>query len=361
MKTLQSKILIVPVAFLLVGCQIPYDPSAQASASTTPANVGNGRGKAAPDGGTASTTNEAACSIPVRTTITPPRLKKIVAVSRFENRTSYSSGGQYSLDDGMADQLSDALVQSGCFTVLERQTLSDVVDEQKLANSGLATKSQSAQSGKLVNAQILIKGTITEFEANSGGSGHSVTIPTSIFGGGVGGGVSVGNKRSEAHVGLILKLIDTTTGEVLDSQRVEGKATSGSFGIGFDSSVASFKSDSFKTTPLGKATQTAIDDAVFKIASRLKDVPFQARVIKINGEDELLISGGSRTGVSEGDAFTLYSVGESLVDPTTGEQLGTELAKKGSVKVTHCEEKYAKASSEKPLTGIKVGDIVKVQ
>ena len=283
-----------------------------------------------------------------------------MAVSRFENKSGYGGGGQYALDDGMADQLSDALVQSKCFTVVERQTLADVVDEQRLANSGLAKKAQSAQSGKLINAQILIKGTITEFEANSGGSDNSIKLPLKWLGCSS-GDVSVGDKRSEAHVALILKLIDTTTGEVLDSQRVEGKATSGSFGIGVESSVASFKTDSFKTTPLGKATQQAIDDAVFKIASRLKDVPFQARVIKINGEDELLISGGARTGISEGDTFALYSVGESLVDPDTGEQLGTEMARKGLIKVTHVEEKYAKAKSDFPLAGIKAGDIVKAQ
>ena len=105
----------------------------------------------------------------------------------------------------------------------------------------------------------------------------------------------------------------------------------------------------------------AIDDAVSKIAAKLKDVPFQAHVVKINGDNEMLISGGAKTGISEGDVFTVWSVGESLVDPTTGEQLGTELAKKGLVKITHVEEKYAKATSEAPLTGIKVGDIVKAQ
>jgi hypothetical protein len=35
------------------------------------------------------------------------------------------------------------------------------------------------------------------------------------------------------------------------------------------------------------------------------------------------------------------------------------LEKKGSIKVTHIEEKYAKAKSEAPLAGIKVGDMVK--
>jgi hypothetical protein len=54
-------------------------------------------------------------------------------------------------------------------------------------------------------------------------------------------------------------------------------------------------------------------------------------------------------------------VGENLVDPTTGEQLGSELTKKGTVKVTKVEEKYAVADSDTPLTDIKAGDMVRAQ
>ncbi|MGD0651877.1 MAG: CsgG/HfaB family protein [Verrucomicrobiia bacterium] len=276
-------------------------------------------------------------------------LKKIVAVSRFENKTSWR--GQVSLDDGMADQLTDALMQSGQFTVMERQTLGDVVAEQDLANSGRAQKSQSAQTGKLVNAQILVKGTVTEFENRSSGSASGIGF----------GGFNVGNKREEAHVGLIIRLIDTTTGEVLASQRVEGKAASGGVKFGMDVAGVQFGTSGFSKTPLGKATQVAIDNAVNLISEKLKNVPFQARIVKVNGDDEVLISGGQKTGISEGDAFTVYSVGQSLVDPATGEQLGSELEKKGAVKVVKVEEKYAKAKSAGPLKGVKAGDIVKAQ
>ena len=46
-------------------------------------------------------------------------LRKVIAVSRFENRTNWD--GQLSINDAMADQLIDALTNSGQFTVLERQ------------------------------------------------------------------------------------------------------------------------------------------------------------------------------------------------------------------------------------------------
>ncbi len=276
-------------------------------------------------------------------------LKKIVAVSSFENKTTWR--GQVDLGDGMADQLTDALMQSGQFTVMERQQLGAVVAEQDLANSGRAQKSQSAQTGKIVNAQILIKGTVTEFQENSSGSANGVGF----------GGFSIGNKRSEAHMAVIIRLIDTTTGEVLASERAEGKATSGGMSVGANVDGVGFGTSGFSKTPLGKAMQETIDKAVAIIADKLKGVPFEARIIKVSGDNDLLISGGGKTGIAEGDVFTSYSVGENLVDPATGEQLGSELEKKGTIKVTKVEEKYAKAHSDAPLKDIKAGDIVKAQ
>ncbi|HEY5040671.1 MAG TPA: CsgG/HfaB family protein [Verrucomicrobiae bacterium] len=275
-----------------------------------------------------------------------PVLKKIVAVSRFDNKTAYSAA---TIGDGMADQLTDALMQSGQFTVMERENLKDVVGEEDLANSGRVQKSQSAQTGKLVSAQILVQGTITEFENNSSGGSKGFGI----------GGFHIGSSKSDAQVGLIIRLIDTTTGEVLASQRVEGKAEASGVSWNANSPGMSFGSSDFKKTPMGKAVQEAIDNAVALIADKLKDVPFEAHVIKVNDDGGLLISGGSKAGIAEGDVFTVYSVGENLVDPTTGEQLGAEVTKKGTIKVTKVEEKYAAAKSDTPLTGIKTGDMVR--
>ena len=274
--------------------------------------------------------------------------KKIVAVSRFENKTAYAGGGQFTLDDGMADQLVDALMQSGEFVVMERQTLTDVIGEQDLAASGRAQKSKSARTGKLTSAQILIKGTVTEFEAKSSGSGSGFSIM----------GVSLGSKKGQAHVGLIIRLIDTTTGEVLESKRVEGKAESGGFKLGLDIGGVGFGTDSFKKTPMGKATQIAIDNAVEFIAQKLRGLPFQGRVIKVSG-DVVYLSASGKTGATSGEVFTVYSVGEELVDPDTGELLGSEEDKIGTVKIYDVKKKYSKAKLESGGTGIKKGDIIR--
>jgi len=53
--------------------------------------------------------------------------------------------------------------------VLERQTSEDVLAEQDLVASGRAAKSKTAQTGKIIPAQILVTGAITEFEHSSAG------------------------------------------------------------------------------------------------------------------------------------------------------------------------------------------------
>lgn len=289
------------------------------------------------------------CLLVAASTVHATSLKKTVAVSRFENKTSWK--GQVLLDDGMPDQLTDALIKSGQFMVLERQTLSDVVAEQDLAASGRAAKSQTAQTGKLTSAQILIKGAITEFENKSAGSSTGIGI----------GVVRLANKREEAHVGLIIRLIDTTTGQVLDSQRVEGKATAGGVGIGVNVGIVDIGTEGFAKTPLGKATQIAIDNAVAYIAGKLSKLPYQGRVIKAAGDD-VFISAGERNGCAVGDTFTVYSVGEALVDPDTGEKLGQEEKKKGTIKVYEVQEKFAKAKADGAMTpAAAANDVIRSQ
>jgi curli biogenesis system outer membrane secretion channel CsgG len=258
-------------------------------------------------------------------------LKKTIAVSRFEDKAGARVG------DGMADMLTDSLIQSGRFVVLERQTLEDVIGEQDLAASGRAAESQSAQTGKLVSAQILIKGAITEFESESGSSGSGISF----------GGISIGSRSTRAHVAVVLRIIDTTTGEALDSTRVEGKAEASGIDLGVDIGGVGFGTEGFEKTPLGKATQIAIDNAVIKIVNRLESVPIQGRIIKVSGKD-IYTNLGIRNGAVVGQVFNVYSPGEELIDPGTGENLGSEMIKRGSIKIAAVKEKFSKAE---PVSG----------
>ncbi len=274
----------------------------------------------------------ALCLFAVSSTARAAQLKKVIAVSRFENRTNYS--GQWNLGSGMADQLTDALIQSGKFIVVERQTLVDIISEQDLAASGRAAVSKSAQTGKIVPAQILIKGTITEFEAQSDKGGTGISFR----------GISLGGSKSSAHVAVIVRIIDSSSGQVLDSVRVEGTAKAGGMKFGLNIKGVSFGTEDFKKTPLGKAVQMAIDRAVVQISKGLDSIAFTGKIIKVDG-DTIFTNIGGRNGVTSGTEFNVYSLGEELIDPDTGENLGSDKTKVGSIEITIVKEKFSKATA----------------
>ena len=101
-------------------------------------------------------------------------LKKTVAVFDFKNDSGYSAKANLGKDFSM--QLSDALIQSGKFIVLSRKDLDVVMAEQDLSKSSRFAKTNSAKTGKIVPAQILIKGQITEFQENTSGGGQGLNI-----------------------------------------------------------------------------------------------------------------------------------------------------------------------------------------
>ena len=282
-------------------------------------------------------------------------LKKVVAVSRFENQTSFvdpssGSSGQALLTNGLADQLTDALIQSGRYIVLERQTLTDVIGEQDLATSGRVQQAQSARTGKLTAAQILIKGTVTEFGLRSEGSDTGIGF----------GGFRLGGGSQEAHVAVIIRMIDTTTGQVLASQRVEGTAESSGSSIGFEIGGFGFDNDNFKNAPLGKATQIVIDKAVDYIGRESAGMPFRAPVIMVR-EGRIMVGAGGQHGTQVGDRFAIFSTGEELVDPFTGEILGVDEQRLGSVTVTQVQDRFSTVEPDTPMPALKVGDVARQQ
>jgi hypothetical protein len=152
----------------------------------------------------------------------------------------------------------------------------------------------------------------------------------------------------------MIRLIDTTTGQVIDSQRAEGSSSGGGMGL----TVGIFNQSESNKAPLAKATQKAIENAVEVIAARLALLPFEARVIKNLG-NELVVSVGATVGAEVGDEFTVYALGEELVDPYTGELLGREEEEVGVVRITEVKEKYSKALAVGSLGPTKSGDIVR--
>lgn len=272
-------------------------------------------------------------------------LKKTVAVFDFKNDSGYRS--KINLGKDFSTQLSDALVQTGKFIVLTRKDLDVVFAEQDLAKSGRFAKSNAAKTGKALSAQILIKGQITEFEENSSSGGQGFSIK----------GFSIGAKKSTAHVAVIIQLVDSTTGEIIDSRRVEGEAKAGGLSLGY-SGEFSINSANSKKTPLGKAVQMAIDRAVVYVSKKMSDVAWRGKVILVK-EDAVFINSGQNSGVQYGDSFSVYRESDALIDPDTGMELGRDSKKIADVTVFDVKEKFSKAKIEGfSQMEIEKGDVV---
>jgi len=193
--------------------------------------------------------------------------KARVAVSRFVDKSAKGrSTGQ--IGDGMAEMLANALFTTNRFIVLERQALGDVIQEQDLGASGRIKTETAAKIGEIEGADLLIQGTITEFEPGAsgaaGGAGGRIPLPGRV-GRGV-GGFAVGVKTS--HVAMIVKVIDAKTSRILASEQVEGKATDigGITGMGGGGLVGVF--GGYSNTPMEKAIRVAIEESVRLIVAK---------------------------------------------------------------------------------------------
>ena len=275
--------------------------------------------------------------------------KKNIAVMDFENKAGVAA--QWNLGSGMAEMLTTALVESGRFNVVERKAITDVLREQDFGASGRTTNVGAAKIGKILNAQVLIRGAVTEFDTRTSGGGNVFSFA----------GVDVGLSGSTAHVAVNVRMYDATTGEVIDSLRVEGKATSGGISGGYsgaDLGGFNFGSSAFTKTPLGKATQKAINEAVYLISERMENIPWQGKIVTIKS-DTVYINAGNNDNILAGSEFVIYRKGEDLIDPDTGISLGSEDTKIGRIQVVSVEDKFSKAKATSgSISNFKRGDIV---
>ena len=288
---------------------------------------------------------EVVVELPVLPPLVGP--KKMIAVMDFENKAG--AAANFKIGSGMAEMLTTSLINSGRFIVVERQAIQDVLAEQDFGASGRTAPEAAAKFGRILNAQIMVRGAVTEFAQSTSGGGQGFSYK----------GFSLGMSGGKAHVAVNIRLYDSTTGQVLDSQRCEGLASSSGLSFGYSESDWGVGTSTFKATPLGEATQRAIDDAVYFIARRMQDVIWEGRIVTVKGP-AVYLNCGATSGVQAGDSFNVYRPGEELIDPATGISLGSETTMLGRVQIVEVQDKFSKATAVSG-TGFKRGDIIRFE
>ncbi len=233
--------------------------------------------------------------------------KARVAVSRFTDQSGKGKGiavgypgfGWYTpqIGNGMADMLSDALLQSNRFIVLDRQAIQDVLQEQDLAAAGRVSRETGAALGQVEGADLLIKGSVSEFEPGSAGANAGAFLGGFGWTGAAIGGLLGGLRQS--HVAIIIQVVDAKTSRILFSTTVEGKANDFDIGGALAGIGGGFLGGAglgtWQKTPVEKAIRIAILQAVKEISSKTPAVYFRHQ----EGSGSLMQKKESRVRVSD--------------------------------------------------------------
>jgi len=179
--------------------------------------------------------------------------------------------GNWDIGKGIADMIVDELVNDGSYRVIERKRLEAILAEQDFSNSERADPSAASvvKIGKAAGVKYLIVGSITKF----GTENKDMKVGGGGWGGGRFGLGKVGTSKGKAVVGLTVRIIDTSTGEIMASAK--GEATSSRSGLllggggggGGGGLIGGFEmgSSDFRSTILGEATEEAVKDVSLKL------------------------------------------------------------------------------------------------
>jgi len=285
-----------------------------------------------------------------------------MTVSGFGSTVNYNINGGGVPVQGIGAIITDVMLRTGRFRLVERKKLDQTLHEQDLGASGRIAKPSAAKIGKVLGAQYLFQAVVTNYEDGVESKGGGIG---GLIGGTAGallGGLSM--KSSKAIIGMNFRMIDATTSEVIYTDQVQVDLSSSGLsfgGLGFSGGVGlgGFLSK-YAKTPIGHAVIAAVNKGVFDLVKHVGSTSTTGSVIKVKGNRIYLNLGSSV--VKIGDVLTLKRKGEELIDPDTGISLGGEEEVIGQVKVTTAKAKYsfAKPVGVKP-SAIKRGDKVESQ
>ena len=255
-------------------------------------------------------------------------LKRKVAIGRFSNETQYAKGLFYDKEnDPMGKQaldiLSTRLAASGKFILLERNDISQLLDEASSTENGF----------QKIGADYMIIGSITQYgRKNLGDAKVFSTTKTQIV---------------EAVVSI--RLVDVSTGLIIYSDEAKGDAelkTKTTMGIGG-------RAD-FDATLSDKAISAAISKLVENIINKCTNKPWRSYFLTYDS-DAVIVSGGASQGISVGDVFAVKLKGKTVKNPQTG--INIELPGKQVGKVEVLSVAGDTPETEYSIVSFKEGEI----
>jgi len=205
------------------------------------------------------------------------------------------------------------------FDVVTRNisSLKVIRDEQKFAESDFAA-GNAAQTGALDNADYLIRSQVNIF------SFYSIikkvpNLQSKYF------------RTDHGVMEINSQVLDTTTGQVTATFDLKSSFASDKWMVNSEWGSPSPE----KFTKLAKAVSG-------QMADQFLDLVFPVMIIKVSG-DTVYLNRGKDGGFKKGMMLNVYYPGESLIDPYTGDDLGSAEEYVGKIKVDRINPKLTTA------------------
>ena len=238
--------------------------------------------------------------------------KQVLAVLDFEGNEKLKG----KVDLKMSDMLTTALFNTKRFDIVERNKIDKVFQEQNFGMSGMVDANSAAEVGKLLGAEYVVFGSIT--------SATRKDID------------KFGYMLIRIEVGIDVRAVNTSTGKILLSEEALGVSESKLITTA-DGVIVSGNID------YNSAYADASRDAIAKVSTQIADLsPLIGYVVTVDS-DQVMIDVGEEQGVKNGDIFVAFMVGDKIIHPGTGKQIGWKKEILKEVKVVSTEKTMSTA------------------
>jgi curli biogenesis system outer membrane secretion channel CsgG len=178
-------------------------------------------------------------------------------------------GNKTQLEGNAADQMTTLLVETDRFNVIERAQLEQILKEQDM--EGIVRGDQIPKAGQVKGTDYLLLGKVTNFRVRQAQTKSGVDVGG--IGGMVGGnkfgsgstGFDKKNQQIRTEVGVDIRLVDTTTGQIVVAKKGEFNRTDSADALGISVFGMGGHSDAQMTIEeddAGRILRLAFDDAV---------------------------------------------------------------------------------------------------
>lgn len=239
---------------------------------------------------------------------------------RSEADKNRQAWGLNKVDDdtrAFQDMLNTALIKTMKFDVIERARLDEILKEQGLSSeTGLVDG--GVELGGVQGVDYLLYGSITQLGVDDKGIG-------------LGGKFAMGSKKTTMAVDI--KIVDAQTGRSLIADSVEEEVSAGRA-----IQLEGFQQSSSDGDSLGDVMRLTADSVVKVIVSAI----YPVKVISVSSSGVITLNYGKGL-IEDGAYFDVFATGEELIDPDTGEVLGSEEELIGRIVVNSVQAKFSKA------------------